>query len=47
MRFLKIEKPYGWKIVKSSEAKTNPEELVLSFQGVIVSKTLPPFKTKV
>ncbi|KIM79399.1 hypothetical protein PILCRDRAFT_74520 [Piloderma croceum F 1598] len=47
MQFLKVEKPHSWKIVKSSEAETDTEELVLSFQGVIVSKTLPPFKTKV
>ena len=46
MQILKIEKPYGWKIVKLSEAETDPEELILSFQGAIVSKTLPPIKTK-
>jgi hypothetical protein len=46
MQILKIEKLYGWKIVKSSEAETEPEEFVLSFQRVIVSKTLLPIKTK-
>jgi hypothetical protein len=44
---MKIGKPKGWKIIKSSEVKIDAKEVVLSLQEVIVSKILPPCKTKV
>jgi hypothetical protein len=53
MRILETDKPKSWKIVKSGEvdadadADADAEEVVLSFQGVIVSKNLPPVATRV
>lgn len=49
MRILETYKPKSWKIVKSGEvdADADAEEVVLSFQGVIVSKNLPPVATRV
>jgi hypothetical protein len=49
MRLLETDKPKSWKIVKSGEvdADADAEEVVLSFQGVIVSKDLPPIATRV
>jgi hypothetical protein len=51
MRILETDKPKSWKIVKSGEvdagADADAEEVVLSFQGVIVSKNLPPIVTRV
>ena len=51
MRILETAKPKSWKIVKSGEvdadADADAEEVVLSFQGVIVSKSLPPIVTRV
>ena len=49
MHILETDRPKSLKIVKSGEvdADADAEEVVLSFQGVIVSKNLPPVATRV
>jgi hypothetical protein len=38
-----IEKPKSWRLIMTKEAAAEIEEVVFSFQGVIVQKNLPPF----
>lgn len=38
-----IDKPKCWRLVTSRETAADTEEVILSFQGVIVQKNLPPF----
>ena len=37
-----VDKPRSWKIVASEEVESGHDEVVLSFQGVVVQKSLPP-----
>jgi hypothetical protein len=38
-----IDKPKSWRLVTSRGTAADTEEVILSFQGVIVQKNLPPF----
>jgi hypothetical protein len=40
------EKPTYWRLTVPTSEVTQTEELVLSMQGVIVNKDLPPMLTK-
>lgn len=42
MQVAGIGTPKSWRIVSATGANAEPEEMVLSWQGVIVHKKLPP-----
>ena len=42
IQVMQVDKPRSWKIVGSEEVKSGHDEVVLSFQGVVVQKSLPP-----